>query len=1123
MIDICRDWKKCGSLCWEYPGKTGIEGFEDYGFEQIHHGSMSMYGKYGFYIEFDAIEDETEFDIMVGFVTGRDRHAKVALSGKGRKQCYVSLEEFNVELANKNIWRFVTKLAIEIRQGHVEIHQIEVMDARSFLVSCEKKGQTAGRNETVQYEVHLENLTEQPQRILVKQIFYGWESLKAEFDTSNIYLEPYEKKICHFSMQLSDRIVPGGREKTELRFVVNGDSTSTQTLEVITTCRKEHPYLYHDETEWEEVRKRIQTFPVFQNEVEKYREIAEEWVVEKPLPASVRYCYDTAVEKQVVITAYMYAITKEIRYAQKVAAWFRYYSDKEMGYPAKLRGCSQAYVQEGGFTHNILIAYDIIYDSGVLTDEDKDNMEHCIRLYMDMLDYHLLDGNISNWNLAELSGAVFGALVLQDGERLERFVYGPCGVVDQMRYGYFPDGWWHECSVGYNTWVSSLLLHMGHVLLKFGIDILYRRFEVPYNLEVHSTYGCEEYQPRFAMENKRRGNNDKTTFYLKDAFDAVLPFIDYRGVIFGINDSSETKINSIALASTYELAYRYYHDERYIPLIRQMSIVDPVFGFDASELEDLMPTDTPYHSAYSDNIGVAMLRSQAKGRNKREQLQIVLRYGSHGGAHGHFDTTNLLSIMRYGKSLYNPECVWWSYLHFMYKFYVQNSITKNMVNVDGKMQLPADSKRTMFVTGEDYQAVGISIKTPWAYPPYGGMQYKDGETLAERSHWNACSLPEVTDAPEYGTVTEATEEILQNRVLVVRDDYFVVFDYVAGEQEHQYDLLYQWKGLKEITADSIFYQGQTSCMTDQRLSDNQFVTDCHWYDVRGVSKASFEMVFGEKADMRGTRSNFNEDGVLKTDIYVTWPPENVQMTGQMAERFAEPWDYDAPYTNVTVLIETDGIVADEKSFGAWHVNQYDAKIALENVKSLRLRVRQHPTVSEFGEEIRAAQCLHWGRANIYFEDGTVKRLDELAISYHNVDTGYGTGRDYENGRVVIAGEEYPYALPASPINHDMEAVIEVNLSGLPGAVRFEGIFGANVFPGDESQRRKTYAIRTNARAAHFVSVLEVYEEKPMVSEVKAVSPQTVEVHLRDGRTEVISVEGIEGENPKVVYHSFEGA
>ena len=169
----------------------------------------------------------------------------------------------------------------------------------------------------------------------------------------------------------------------------------------------------------------------------------------------------------------------------------------------------------------------------------------------------------------------------------------------------------------------------------------------------------------------------------------------------------------------------------------KMSNVDPIFGH--AELPEYRSSYAK-NNAYADNVGIAMLRSQAEHREQKDQIQAVIRYGSHGYAHGHFDRTEVLSIMRYGRSFYNPEHVWWGYPHFMYKFYVQNSMTKNMVVVDEKMQVPSDSKRLLFYSGKTIQAVAIETNSRWSYPPYGGMIYNENETLEERCTMNACFI-----------------------------------------------------------------------------------------------------------------------------------------------------------------------------------------------------------------------------------------------------------------------------------------------------------------------------------------------------------------------------------------------
>lgn len=147
----------------------------------------------------------------------------------------------------------------------------------------------------------------------------------------------------------------------------------------------------------------------------------------------------------------------------------------------------------------------------------------------------------------------------------------------------------------------------------------------------------------------------------------LLPFLDYRGWIFGINDATEREVGG----DSFEMAYYAFRDPRYAAFIRMSpGRNDLIYG--VPELPEVEPGDV--RGAYADNAGALMLRSTQQ--EPREKIQAVLKYGTHGGYHGHFDRTAMLSLMRYGRSFYNPEMVWYSYAPYMYNFYVQSSISK---------------------------------------------------------------------------------------------------------------------------------------------------------------------------------------------------------------------------------------------------------------------------------------------------------------------------------------------------------------------------------------------------------------------------------------------------------------
>jgi len=927
-------------------------------------------------------------------------------------------------------------------------------------------------------------------------------------------LEPYASCNVQVTVQVHDDMPAGAHEKTTVRFLPEGDSKGAQEVSFTTLSYLEHPYIYHTRQKWMEVAEKIRTKEIFRPGFGKYKADADKWQVPDLVPFGERdYCCDTSEEHYIMSCAYCYSITGELRYAEKIAAFFRKFTDQETGYPVRKKGCSQGYVQEGHFFQHLALAYDMIYDAGVLSERERGAVEECFRIYMRILDTHICNGHISNWVVSELTGAVYCAMVLQDFERMERFLFGDGGTFEQLSHGAFADGWWYECSVGYNIWVSSMFLHTVHALLPFGINLIYYQFPLSYGKEVDSINQGEVRKIRHGMYNEKWGGIAKSYICIKDLFDAVIPFLDERGVLFGINDSDEKKIEGVHFGSTFDLAYTHYKDPAYIPVIQRFDVVDPVFGhadLPCSEREG------EYRNAYSDNIGIAMLRSRKEGRAQKEQIQAVLRYGSHGYAHGHFDRTELLSVMRYGRSFYNPEHLWWTYGHFMYKFYVQNSNTKNMVVVDGKMQIPADAKRILFYSGKRLQAAGVRTVSRWGFPPFGGMIYDEvGESLREQCERNASDLPSCDAAP-HGEITGVTEPVEQTRVMAVLDDCIVIFDCLCGQQEHRYESLLQIKGFESLKAVHPEGSMQLCCHTgkksDDPRSDEQFITDCFWYEAKGETVAKFVTRFGEGKDLRGTRGRYNEPGDLCMDVYTAWPQETRQCIGLAAEDMGQKFPYE-------LKVWEDGNCILDSCANAWLLGAKNLDIKLNpESRTLKFEVFAKPLYTEQRYPYDSPQCLFFGGAYIELADGEKLLLTELAVKKENIDPGFGVGKDYEGGRVLIEGKEYGDAIPVSPADHKRPGILEFDI-GEKRAVRLCGVLGADNFPGAEAQRRRTYGVAQKAACGKFITVIEPHEGKAEISAIRGISENQVEIHYQNGTKQRISVEGLDGE-PSVKLETF---
>ncbi len=1178
-VDLLREWRQErleDGIRFSYPVPERARGFCPRGFVRESDSAADFVDWHGLFLtvreesgaawEREEAEPETrghgqtlnapaQLYVAVFFAEEEPLRAEISVPLRsGEAVVEVPFTYFPQEMAREKRFEFVTAVEVAWPGSRLELTECAMQRKPGLSVCMPVKGKAGEPGEDIYYRGTVYNCTSTELAVTAGQVFGGWESLIAEVclgrggkgadpaDTGRcILLAPGEGAPITVAVRVHDYMVSGGHENTVIRVRGQGSRGSFQDSVELKTLRSlPHPYLYHDAAAWQKTMENIQSYEPFREDYEHYREIADAWAVENPLPGRP-FCYETKTEESVMSAAYLYALTGERGYAEKLADFFRRFSSPADGYPARKRGCSQSYVQEGHFFKHLAVAYDIVCDAGVLTCADKEAVEECFRLYMEMLDKHVRDGRISNWLLSELQGALFCALALQDMDRALRFVFGRGGILEQFRYGIFNDGWWHECSVGYNTWVSSIMLHTAHALVPFGYNLAHAYFRIPFNKEVSSTYRGEAPKVDFGMYNQKWGGNRKAAVCIKDMFDATLPFLDYRGVLFGIADSDEKKLSGAHFGSTYDLAYYYYGDSQYLPVIAKNE-ADCIFGEPGVHMQALAGEAAagcvpPMGNACADNIGLALLRSRKPGRQQREQIQAVLRYGSHGNAHGHFDVTDLLSVMRYGRSFFNPENCWWGYAHFMYKFYVQCSLTKNMVVVDEKMQNPADSRKILWQSGEGLQAAGIEVRTKWSYPPYGGMVYtQDGQTatkeeLRRRCRMNGCFLPilEGEQSPGYGELTGFTEPVLQRRVMAVTDDYIVLFDYVKGEKEHCYDSLMQIKGFLGIEGSSVKRTRHTEQMNPNPVSDAQFITDCDWYEVDGDSVARFRTVFTEEhagERLICDRSNYNEPGILNMDVHTAWPRQTEQMVGRVA--VYEGWAADGNgYTiPLSYRVELDQITADEGAFDGWILGRGEVALDVKGVSQAVLSLKQGVMHNEIGEPVRTPQGVFWGEICLELEDGNVVNLGRMMkeamdsgrsperIRMENVDSGCGIGRDYKGGRVTIVGTEYPYALGASPVDHERESRIILNLEGL-GAVRLTACVGVDAFPGDEWQKRKTYAVRSRGELGRFVTVVEPYETESAIAAVTAESPDCVQVTLKDGSVQTITLTGMEEGRPQV--------
>ena len=304
-----------------------------------------------------------------------------------------------------------------------------------------------------------------------------------------------------------------------------------------------------------------------------------------------------------------------------------------------------------------------------------------------------------------------------------------------------------------------------------------------------------------------------------------------------------------------------------------------------------------------------------------------------------------------------------------------------------------------------------------------------------------------------------------------------------------------FRGLEGGDVTKIRHDGQWS--TDP-VSSAQFVTDCDWYAVNSPAKSRFEMKFGPGADNAGTRAEASADGVLNLDVHTLWPMKAQIMVAAAAE------DHGVQ-KQLYYTVRADGKSIAEGKFGAWILGSAPLDLPIEGVKKLELETRiaggNKPTI-------------FWADAKIVTRDGKEIPLGELKTTTNNLLSPKEPGRDYMGGPIKIAGIEYAIATPGQPKDDKAPATVTIDLTGLD-AVRLKTTLGGDYPLGNESQRRKTYAIRSQGTTARFLTLIEPYEDKSVVRKAEALGPDKLRVELTDGRVQEIELRNMEGDGTDI--------
>lgn len=731
----------------------------------------------------------------------------------------------------------------------VQITEIGAMRTGDLLVEAQQTTHVGQNGDALTYQLHLRNGLDSARLITMHAVYTGREVLQWQYPET-IKLPPMGETVVEMSAVMTDTIPPGGYE--ERCFSVMADGAEACKLTLWAAKKQPKPFLLHTEAGWQELSRAIAQNDRVRDTLEReYLRVADEWEVAPPATHH-RFIYTNNSHDRLLHTAVAWKLTGNAAYLDKIMRWFHGYLDDQNGYlatkycyfefPKKPEEApadkylvhhanSGGWVQEGEFMARMAIAYDLVRNESCFTPDMHARLEACMRAYMAFVDWRQTDGDGNNFQICEAGGALYFALLLQDEAMIRRFLSGPNGLQELLGSAFADDGSYFEGASGYMKLAAEVYgraaiscQNAGRNLKAAIVPAAFER-NVMHSPWSHLQETAEDGKPFLGMSFERFAPVRNPVRTLKDYYDCLLQLMDDNGVLFSANDSNEH-----VYTRTMQMAYYLYHDPAYLPVARKAERPDLLFGLHMTPM-GCAQKQTGLH--INTGNGFAVIRERTEG----SPVQAVLKFGQHGGYHGHFDRLSLLSVMRDGTTFHNNEYAWFGYSSFLFKMWVQTSMAHNMVVVDGRMQEPTPCEVIYQQEGEGFTAVCAQTTARWCDPPYGGqtpyLAQFPYEKCPQEKHW---ILEPGAPRPQ-GSIGEYSEPIFQRRLLVVAEGCCFVWDYVEAAEEHTFDCLYHPMG--SLSGELPDLREHTARLNRDPFGAGQFVMNCHHYDVYGPIRLHF--------------------------------------------------------------------------------------------------------------------------------------------------------------------------------------------------------------------------------------------------------------------------------------------
>ncbi|HET8546560.1 MAG TPA: alginate lyase family protein [Bryobacteraceae bacterium] len=456
------------------------------------------------------------------------------------------------------------------------------------------------------------------------------------------------------------------------------------------------------------------------------------------------------------------------------AAWIlKQYAGRYLTYPLKdvnnritnsaARASAQT-LDEAAWLIPLAWSYDLLSGTDVLSASERADIENnLLRPAATVIQRN--DAGISNWQ--SWHNAAIGAVgfALEDGALINAAVDGRSGFRFQMSNSVIGEGFWYEGAWGYHFYALDPLVQLAGMAAQHGIDL----WSVP---------------------------------GLRGMFSVPLELTFADGALPALNDSRPQSL--FDHARLYEHAYARFGDPLFAAVAGRRSRGRDALLWGAADLPDASLAELGAR-VFPDS-GYAVLRAPQGDHT------VTMKFGPHGGWHGHYDKLGFVSFALGGILGVDPGTQ--SYAAPTHNTWDKETVAHNTVVLDERSQSPATGKLLWQDLTDQYSAASADA------------------------------------GPVYSNAT------LERTLLVTREYALDLFKVRTTDgSTHRIDWVYHNSGELTPALDVSAYDGFGKSGGYQHLSGNRAaVSDSDWtavFDASAKTPATYSSVYASSPNVSG--------------------------------------------------------------------------------------------------------------------------------------------------------------------------------------------------------------------------------------------------------------------------------